>query len=870
MRPIELKMNAFGPYAGEEHIDFTLLGDSGLFLISGDTGAGKTTIFDAICYALYGQASGGSKRRSSKSFRSDFAPETSETWVEFTFESRKKRYRIRRSPEYLKPGRKTPKPADVSMECLDDERVWNRIDDVRRAVEEIIGLTEGQFSQVAMIAQGDFLKILHAKSDERQKIFRQIFDTAIYDDITNLVKERWQTARDADAAACTEYTRLAAQVDVGNDDAAAESLAAFAQSPLHAQRLVETVAALIKSDSDFLEGIAAEKSVHALKSETLAAQLAQAETQNRGIHELTVQRQKLLALSERSDAIKALSVQLDAARRSAAVKAFEDAWRLEKGRSKQLIRQLEESSQIAEQTKERVKATLAELEKARIALEAKPELVKRSDALEAVFPLFERGRAARRADMAARKNLEDIRNVQKQAAAAFEQAFNGYIRDQAGILADTLVEGKPCPVCGSLSHPCKAPHTDAAPSRAHVDACAARRDQADRMALEAAEACSRAAAEVESISRQIAEAVGSDAPDREQACRAEASALRQQADVLQASFDRADAAHRQSEKACTAAIANAEALKRQSIQQEMRLEEATQNLKNSLADSGFENYDQCKAQRLEDSEIKRLTAVIDSWNRDIAAATASVESLSAQWADRQPIDVNQLTFAHQSEKSVLSALETREISVHRRLGANNRICDALKTLSGKLAAIHEEFEIYEDLRRTVIGRIPGQRKIPFENYILQYYFKRVIFEANRRLERMTDGRYRLCWKEEETGAGVAGLALDVLDTYTRRVRDVQTLSGGESFVASLALALGFADVVQARSAGVQLDTMFIDEGFGSLDEETLERALSVLDNLAEGRHMVGLISHVNLLKERIDRKIIVTRLPGGASKATVE
>ena len=188
-----------------------------------------------------------------------------------------------------------------------------------------------------------------------------------------------------------------------------------------------------------------------------------------------------------------------------------------------------------------------------------------------------------------------------------------------------------------------------------------------------------------------------------------------------------------------------------------------------------------------------------------------------------------------------------------------------------MADAEERYSILEDLRTTLTGRIAGQKvKISFENYILQYYFRRVIAEANRRLDRMSDGRYRLCLKPGESGNAVGGLGLNVFDAYTRRERDVQTLSGGESFVASLALALGFADVVQARSGGVQLDTLFIDEGFGSLDDETLNRALNALDSLAGGSRLVGVISHVNLLKQRIDRRIVVARDAAGGSHARIE
>ena len=333
MRPIELKLNAFGPYAGSETIDFTLLGENGLFLITGDTGAGKTTIFDAICYALYGQASGGAKRRSSKSFHSDFAPPESETWVEFTFENQGKRYKIFRTPERIVPGRKTPKPAAAHMECLDDERIWDRIEDVRTGVEEIIGLTDSQFSQVAMIAQGDFLKILHAKSDERQKIFRQIFDTAIYDDVTKLVQERWRIARDADTLARNEYERLAQQTDAGGNEAIAQAAAMYSASPLLADALLSLIGDIVDADNAQLSELESRRTEHAAKTEAIAADIARAESRNEGIQRLALERSRLAALEGRTADIDGLSKALDAARRSAAVKPFEEAYVLEKRRA---------------------------------------------------------------------------------------------------------------------------------------------------------------------------------------------------------------------------------------------------------------------------------------------------------------------------------------------------------------------------------------------------------------------------------------------------------------------------------------------------------------------------------------------------------
>ena len=234
MRPIRLEMSAFGPYAGLETVDFTRLGESGLFLIAGDTGAGKTTLFDAISFALYGVASGGAKRRSGKSFRSDFAGPADETWVRFTFESGGRRWTVRRSPEYLKPGRKTPRPAEAELVC-EDGTVHGRIDAVNAAVEELLGLDAAQFAQVAMIAQGDFLSILRADSQKRALIFRRIFDTQLYEDITQILRERRAQAQTGLEKAQAAYAALAAQATGDGPPEWRD----YAASSVHGPRLLE-------------------------------------------------------------------------------------------------------------------------------------------------------------------------------------------------------------------------------------------------------------------------------------------------------------------------------------------------------------------------------------------------------------------------------------------------------------------------------------------------------------------------------------------------------------------------------------------------------------------------------------------------------
>ena len=290
---------------------------------------------------------------------------------------------------------------------------------------------------------------------------------------------------------------------------------------------------------------------------------------------------------------------------------------------------------------------------------------------------------------------------------------------------------------------------------------------------------------------------------------------------------------------------------------------------NTIGDAGFADEAAYRAALMEPSVLRQLEARIQQFQQELAGAEATAASLRSLWEGKSIIDVDALTAQADTLRQQGDELQKQIRLLDLRIERNRQLIPALRTAVKEVRSGTKEWTVLEDLYRTVSGNVTGAQKIPFENYILQYYFRRVIAEANRRLQRMSEGRFSLCQKTLAGLSGKTGLALDVLDHHTGKVRDVGTLSGGESFLASLSLALGFADAVQSRRGGVQLDTLFIDEGFGSLDEDSLRRALEVLNELAGGQRLIGVISHVPMMKACISKKILVQGRTGGGSAVRV-
>ena len=867
MRPIELEMTAFGPYAGTERIDFTAFGGSCLFLVTGDTGAGKTSVFDAVSFALYGEASG--RTRETKSFHSDFASRGAETSVKLEFAHDGKTYTVVRSPAYMVPKRdgsgERLHPASAEMEC-DDGRSWGSVREVNQAVPEIIGLTADQYAQVVMIAQGEFQKILLAKSEERRVLLSKLFGTQIYQEIQLRLKTMNSECQAAVREACQRYDVACARIHYGSDwDAQLKQRIA---SPERADEAAELLEEMLKADEQAHGALTREIQDLRASNARLREQLAGAEKQNQGLKKLKDALEAQTVLQTRAQEVRAMERELEAAERAERLNTMERLCQ----RESEELRRVQTALAQGEAEVKRLSQTHADAQTRFQAVaqnrEKSEEIARRLERLNQLLPKMQQAqRAQGEAERTAAEAARAIAAQQRQAAE-YERLHALYLMDQSGILADELRPGAPCPVCGSLEHPAPAAHIEAAPDKAQVDAAAEQRDAASARAETAAQASGAARERLQAILQELEEARlirdGSSLAQSEQLWRAKGEELRRQAEALKAEFETADAQLRRAESALAQAQARREAAAADVSARHEREAQARNNYLNGLGDLGFADEAQYRAARRSDAQRGQLRREIAGYQVQVQANAAQLQDLSEMWGGREAVDVQGLRGELDLCESRLKEKDGAEHALLNRCEQNRLALDAIRQCQRALMERQRRFGEVNVLYQTVSGQLGGANKLPLENYILQYYFLRVIAAANRRLERISDGRYYLRSKVESVGNTKSGLGLKVLDVNTNREREVSSLSGGETFVASLSLALGFADVVQAESGSARVEAMFIDEGFGSLDEDTLRRAMAALENLTGGNRLVGVISHVAQLRDYIEPRIYIEKTARGS------
>ena len=931
MRPLKLTLSAFGPYAGETVLELEKLGKGGLYLVTGDTGAGKTTLFDAITYALYDHSSGGV--REGAMLRCKYADPKTPTFVELEFEVNGARYTVRRNPEYTRPKVRgegfTAEKADATLTYADGRPPVTKAKDVTAAVQEIIGLDYSQFSQIAMIAQGQFTKLLNASTEERSRIFRKLFRTQRYARLQDRLQEEASRLNQQRTAQNAKLDSLLSGVQYAPDDPDAAALAA-----LSAQTEPETALALL--DALLTRQTAAQ--------ETAAAALKQTETELDGLQQqLGAARQAVqlaAQLMEKQAALAAAVPALEAARTESARHAGDaaqlDALTGQVTQAKAALsaydaldalcreqKQAADAAQLARAQAAKKRAQLETLaaqltadEHALAALEAAPtqklaletqekELAQRGEALAT---LQSRLAACQKLAQKARRAQEAYRTAAEakaQAHARRDALDKAFLDAQAGVLARELTEGAPCPVCGSTHHPAKAQLPRTAPTQAQVDAAKQEADTADALAQTASTAAQSANAAADEARRSLRRDAESLLPQRFTAPDGPVqltfalmtTVLAEEADALHTAQAGCTAALRQAEADCarrTALDADRQARTRQrpALEQAASDADRTAAAQSARADALERQITDQRAalpcpQRTEAQaaldalEAKRRTfrtgmeqaeAALRRAQQTHAAAKAAVDALLAQQAaaakavPEQPLEVLQ---ARQAELSAArTALREQAQQLAAQLLPNRTAAESYRAAAAARAALEQRWQWVSALAATAGGTLTSKQKIRLEAYIQMNYLDRILRHANTRLMQMTAGQYELERIGAENQRSQSGLDLGVIDHYNGTRRSVKTLSGGESFKASLALALGLSDEVQSAAGGIRLDTLFLDEGFGSLDDESLEQAMRVLAGLTKGDRLVGIISHVGALKDRIDRQVVVRK--GRTGGSTVE
>lgn len=919
MRPITLTMSAFGPYAAKTVIELDKLGTNGLYLITGDTGAGKTTIFDAITYALYGEASGNT--RDVNMFRSKYAEPSTPTEVELTFEYAQKIYTVKRNPEYDRPKARgegyTTEKANAELH-YPDGRVVTKLKEVNKAIVDIMGIDRSQFTQIAMIAQGDFLKLLLASTEDRKKIFQKIFRTQCYYQLQERLKA--ETSKLA-----VEYNQTGSSIRqyingiaCHPDDVLMLEVDKAKKGELKNTEAAQLVEKLIDQDAAAQQKVLGQIGELDKQKQKIAAQLAVAEKRKTTEED---QEKAKKNLDRETQRLKTLETEKNeaAAHQPEVQKAVEAIAKLEA--------QLPEYAEMQKKQTERtdLQKDLKEVaQKIKTEAETEKKLARSIADLRAEQASLQNAGAAQAAQKAEKDRLaeqqKDLEALKKEYAAyqkleaqlkkaqadyaqksedsgkkraEYEHKNKLYLDAQAGILAETLTEGVPCPVCGSLEHPHPAQKPENAPTKQELENCKAKAEEAEKATQAASSKASTCIGQVdtsrENLQARGQKLLGTDAVEemehlcceKQQQTAAALQKAEQQLKEIEKQLGRKAALDKQipqkedeleqckNRRGSHETQQAGDGAKLQAA--EKRLKELTEKLSYpSEAEANQALQKLRKQKEAWENAIKESKDAHDECEKNLAALKGTLEGYQKTLQGMEKVDV-QAVLAAQTEADQQKAVwEAQKREISDRLAVNGPILENLRPQIGKMEETEKRLQCVQALSDTANGKLSGKEKIMLETYIQMTFFDRIIRRANVRLMVMSGGQYELKRRvNAENNRSQAGLELDVIDHYNGSERSVKTLSGGESFKASLALALGLSDEIQSSAGGIRLDTMFVDEGFGSLDEESLEQAVNALVGLTQGNRLVGIISHVSELKNRIDKQIVVTKEKSGGSKAEI-
>ncbi|MUT64427.1 SbcC/MukB-like Walker B domain-containing protein [Paenibacillus sp. NEAU-GSW1] len=1027
MRPLKLTMTAFGPYRDSETVDFAQLENHRLFVISGSTGAGKTSIFDAICFALYGAAS-GEDRSEPRMLRSHFADDDTHTAVEFEFAVGRRSFRIFRQLPHRKGNNKSETGGKAELYETTDGADTPAVDrftvgDVNAKVESIIGLTKEQFNQIVMLPQGEFRKLLTSDTDNKEEILRRIFRTELYERLEARFQQRnrelGEALREARLRAELYMKQAAESLPIREESALAVTLAqpsfsgaqlseALAQEQAFYRETArdgEAAKAALQAALEAQEAQLQDALALNARFAELARERAQREEleRGRGEHET---RERRLALAERAAQLAPYAEQAERAERDAAAKrqqrdarlasaeaaareaaAAEERHRREEQRGAEreaaalelhrlaelapAVQQLAALRQAYERLAADEKSGAAKLEQAEKQIAAAKELkaaaaaqlksiesetAAAADVKEQLRNVEQQGKQVSKL-IVLEKELGQFAELEKERTTALtavreehERLEKSWIEGQASLLAAHLLDGKPCPVCGSAEHPDKAESADALPSReqlkqtkdqlsylerelneARLQSASARAGwdsaiaelaelgasagalserQADLRSRwrelkdenERLEKLSEQAKEIKQKSEQLDEQLEQmqKAKDKQQADHQQLAVERaskqsqlesehvripeqlrspellerrlkeqqQLSDTLAAAWKEAQERLQQARTKAAEEAAHAEQLERQLTDAIRNAEESASRFADELAKAEFDGVEPFRTALLQEEARAELKLRIESYKASLLAADRRIAELEQALAGQKAADIEALQAETARFKRDLEAAAAALQTAARFVEETERLRKSLDSANEKAKQLESELEQVLDVYQMLKG--DNAMKISFERYILIEFLEQILHAANERLRHLSGGQFMLQRSDRlETRGKQSGLGLDIYDSYTGQNRDVKTMSGGEKFNASLCLALGMTDVIQAHQGGISIEMMFIDEGFGSLDEESLGKAIEALVDLQRAGRMIGVISHVQELKQAFPAALEVHKTKEGYSRTAI-
>ncbi len=919
MRPEKLIMSAFGPYAKKTEVELDKLGKSGLYLITGDTGAGKTTIFDAITFALFGEASG--QTRETSMLRSQYAPPETPTEVELWFVCKNKNYYIKRNPEYDRPKTRgegmTREKANAELHLPDGARLAGKTE-VDSAIEEILGVDKNQFTQIAMIAQGDFLKLLLASTEDRKKIFQKLFKTQNYHILQEKLKAETSKLIHGYDAIKSSINQYINGIVCDEESLHFSEVNCAKEGNMPVCEIIELLGKLISDDVNSQKSADTEKEnlqkaldkvkILITKAEDIISAKADLETNGRELKEETekekVLKQKLEQAKQKLPVLKELN------EKNAQIKAllpdYDELFDKQKalndnsifikgllGFIKKAESDIEEGEkEIKLLTEERKNLESSGEEKIRLESE-KGNLEKEKDNLKKLTVNIDSYLQSGAMYHTAKKNYMEKYQSALSVDAELKETTRIYLEAQAGILADTLVAGRPCPVCGSVTHPQIAAKPLNVPSKEEIDILTSSLAKANDAANKAREELGKHNGLLNEKEGSIKEEIGSLFGDLSvEDARNAASGKIADIDTLIVNLSKRisetrDKINRKNEidEALPKKITFLNTLKENlaSSKEDVKVKRAeNESLEKRISELGSKLVFDSKSSA--EKQIAILTEEAEglqrAYDESLEALNKSKQNLSSLSSAREEIikrigtgtDIN--LESEKEKRNILdkNIAELDELSktLHSRIISNRLSLENILKKHCEIRDVEENLIWMKALSDTANGNLSGKEKIMLETYVQMTFFERIIDRATKRLLVMTDGQYELKRKSKaENNRSQSGLELDVIDHYNGTERSVRTLSGGESFKASLALALGLSDEIQSSAGGIRLDTMFVDEGFGSLDDDSLSHAMKALSSLSDGERLVGIISHVSELKDKIDKQIVVKKDKTGGSNITI-